>query len=97
MLPDTDEVLALGPPSAVSRMALDIDAVSPFRKASTMRNLRTDCSSVAPLVSIDALGGECWVDGVRARFALEPEGLELWRLDSRGLGGGCDMAAVEDG
>lgn len=53
-----DEMLALGPPSVVSRIALDIEAVSPLRSASTIRNLRTDCSSVAPLASIEGLGGE---------------------------------------
>lgn len=90
--PVMDEMLVRGPPSAVSRMALEMEAVSPLLSASTMRNLRTDCSIVAPLVSMDDLGGEWCVDGVRLRFRVELDGLELWRV-SWGWDGGSAMAA----
>ena len=42
--PVNDEVLLRGLPSAVSRIALDMAAVSPLRRASTARNFLTDCS-----------------------------------------------------
>ena len=43
-----DEVLARGTFSDVSRMALDIAAVLPLRRASTIRYLRMDCSRDVP-------------------------------------------------
>jgi len=101
--PDRVEVLALGPPSALSRMALEMEAVSPLLRASTMRNLRTDCSREAPLPSIEFRGGEAWVwvwvwvwvwfEWVRARFTVAVDGFELWRFAVAvgGAAGGCAM------
>lgn len=88
-----DEMLVLGPPSAVSLMAREMEAVSPLLRASTMRNLRTDCSRVAVLSTgrtPDLAAAGFWWDGDRARAAAEGEVLgrreleliwEFWRLD----------------
>lgn len=98
--PDIEEMLARGPPSALSRMALEMEAVSPFRRASTILNLRTDCSREPLLVSIEVLGGgESRVGGERATLAgdvdedMDMDGLEPWRLTDCG---GCVMFVDED-
>lgn len=49
LLPENDDVLIRGPPSLHSRIALEMEAVSPLRRASTMRNFLTDDSSETPL------------------------------------------------
>ena len=49
--PFTEEMLGRGAFSAVSRMAREMDEVSPLRRASTNLNLRTDCSRLAVLFS----------------------------------------------
>lgn len=59
-----EEMLVRGPPSAVSLMALEMEAVSPLRRASTMRNLRTDCSRDTPFSLPATLILEADVDAV---------------------------------
>ena len=71
-----------------------MEAVSPFLRASTIRNLRTDCSRVAPLLSIEVRGGEAWVDWLRARVVDEVEGFELWWLKDACEGGWAMVGKV---
>ncbi len=75
-----DDVLARGPFSDVSRIAFDIAAVLPLRKASTILNLRTDCSSDVPFsgdVVLARDGVKAWPEapgsreGTRATDILE--------------------------
>lgn len=81
-----EEVLARGPPSQVSLVALDMAAVLPLRKASTIRNLRTDCSSEEELLSAAVVPG-------RAGVGVGPDGWFVtgWRdiLAALPLAGGC--------
>jgi hypothetical protein len=53
-------MLARGAFSAVSRMAREMDEVSPLRRASTNLNFRTDCSRLAVLFSAEGDEGNCW-------------------------------------
>ena len=50
-----EDVLGRGPISDVSRMALDMAAVLPLRRASTIRNLRTEDSSDVVLSVLSVL------------------------------------------
>lgn len=77
-------MLGRGAFSAVSRMAREMDEVSPLRKASTNLNLRTDCSRLAVLLS--AVGdvraccgfGGCELEAVGERPAEETDCLAAW-------------------
>jgi hypothetical protein len=76
-----EEMLVRGPPSAVSRIALEIDAVSPLRNASTILNFFTDCSRVAPF-SCTGLVRDGAAEGVLLRLpgdvaSLEPDWLRM--------------------
>jgi hypothetical protein len=82
LAPPRDEMLARGTPSAVSRMAFEMDAVSPLLRASTTLNLRTDCSRLPVLTSDvgeDFTLAAAWLlDGVLLRMADGVESRELW-------------------
>ncbi len=74
--PFTEDVLARGPSSDVSRKDLDMAAVLPLRRASTIRNLRTDCSRVVPFSAaegLDRVGAKELgsLDGIRPSDILE--------------------------
>lgn len=84
---EMDEVLGRGALSAVSRMALEMEAVSPLLRASTTLNLRTDCSRLADLSL--CLGGAGWLEGILLRGEAA-ESLELLWLR---VGACWDMAA----
>lgn len=74
-----DDMLARGAFSEVSRIALEIDAVSPFLSASTTLNFLTDCSRLPDLVSgIGAVFAGWEFDGVLLRDADVVDSLELW-------------------
>lgn len=96
-----EEVLMRGPLSALSRMALEMKAVSPLRRASTMRNFLTEDSSEAPLsVALrerpPAMEGV--LEGVRPMRLPETDSLELWLLMGcwgAGLGDCSGVADVE--
>ncbi len=69
--------------SEFSRMALEMKAVSPLRRASTMRNFLTDDSSEVPLsIGLGDLAptAEGVLEGVRPMALPETESLELWPL-----------------
>ena len=87
--------------SAVSRMALEMKAVSPLRRASTIRNFLTDDSSEIPLSVLGDLppANEGVFEGVRPIALPATESLELWPLGCWwcvvGIAGSEDVAAVE--
>jgi len=75
-----EEVLIRGPLSALSRIAFEMKAVSPFRSASTMRNFLTDDSSDVPLsVRLRDLAPaiEGVLEGIRPMTLPETESFEL--------------------
>ena len=84
---DNDEVLARGPFSEVSRIALEINAVSPLLKASTIRNFRTDCSREFPFSKdrfeadrAPAAEADCWDAALPKTLVPAVESLELCPL-----------------
>jgi len=86
--------------SAVSWIVLAMIAVSPPRRASTTRNLRTDCSigfALSNNAEVDLAAGEpvFWYEGDRcielpAADSLWPLADGCWDVET----GACDVAVV---
>ena len=74
---------------SVSRMAFEMEAVSPLRRASKILNFRTDCSMERVLSAAGGgmLLGTWTLEVDRINPAVPVEGFEAWPLD-----GWCESA-----
>lgn len=100
LAPLSDDVLARGRLSAVSRMAFDMDAVSPFLRASTILNLRTDCSKLPVLVSWTgeafAFAAVWLLEGVLLRTADGVDSRDTWLRGATDFGGDAWLPVVDN-
>jgi hypothetical protein len=99
-LPENDDVLIRGPPSLHSRMALEMEAVSPLRRASTMRNFLTDDSSETPLsvrlvADLPPIDGAC-CDDARPMALPEVDSRELRPRTAGGVAAASDCWETAD-